>query len=118
MRRIKPSCPSLPAAAFCSIHFSVTFRLHGKKSNKTYVTLIIPTLAVCGKRLLQDGFFNERKVQGNFLQVSQGNKGAAPPLLRRTTNIVPKFACSPRVVRQLRFTFLHVLSLCFVGVAV
>lgn len=40
--------------------------LAAKKTNKTYVTLIIPTLAVCGKRLFQDDFFNERKVKGNF----------------------------------------------------
>lgn len=56
------------------------------------------------------------KYKENFLQVSQGNKGAAPPLpRRRTADIVPKLACSPRVVRLPGFTFLHVLSLSFVA---
>lgn len=65
-----------------------------KINNETYVTLIILTLALCGKRRLQDGFFNERKEKGNFLQVSQGNNGAAPLLLQLcTTNIVLQFEC-------------------------
>lgn len=71
------SLPLLQLHLYYRYLFSVTFALHGrhgrdsiesssiddgaKKRNKTYVTLIILAPTVCGKRLFQDGFLNERK---------------------------------------------------------
>lgn len=87
-----------------------------KKGNKTYVTLIILSLAVCGKPLFQDGFFNERKSCSKKEETfNKSHRETTVRLCFFSLRAATFFPClhTLYIIHKLCFTFHYVLSLEF-----